>query len=102
MRQKEAELSFIVGACVIRCCYVLGLGGKLICVCDNRDRGPVLYDVKSQVLGPLLRIAFQTQHFPPLVAPSYADGKRLMCAPGQKRGRHVSGIALINKLTAGS
>ena len=50
--------------------------GKLLC--RGADRGPVLYDVKSQIMGSFLHIAFQTQHSPPLVAPSYAAGKRLM------------------------
>ena len=36
------------------------------------DRGPVLYDVKSETLSPLLHIFFQTLPSPPLVAPSYA------------------------------
>lgn len=33
-------------------------------LCRRADRGPVLYDVKSQALGPLLHISFQHTTLP--------------------------------------
>ena len=55
-------------------------------LCGGADRGPVLYDVKSEALRPLLHIFFQTLHSPPLVAPSYANGGEVMSFPKRFRG----------------
>jgi len=41
-------------------------------LCGGTDGGPVLYDVKSQALGPVLHIPFQTIHSPPCGGLSYA------------------------------
>ena len=41
-------------------------------LCGGTDSGPVLYDVKSQALGPVLHIPFQTIHSPPCGGSSYA------------------------------
>ena len=47
-------------------------------LCGGTDSGPVLYDVKSQALGPVLHIPFQTIHSPPCGGSSYAGKGRVM------------------------
>ena len=47
-------------------------------LCGGTDGGPVLYDVKSQALGPVLHIPFQTIHSPPCGGSSYAGRERDM------------------------
>ena len=44
-------------------------------LCGGTDGGPVLYDVKSQALGPVLHIPFQTIHSPPCGGSSYAGSE---------------------------
>ena len=44
-------------------------------LCGGTDGGPVLYDVKSQALGPVLHISLQTIHSPPCGGSVYAAGE---------------------------
>ena len=44
-------------------------------LCSGADGGPILYDVKSQTLGPVLHISLQTIHSPPSGGSVYAAGK---------------------------
>ena len=58
-------------------------------LCSGADGGPVLYDVKSQTLGPVLHIPFQTIHSPPCGGSVYAASVRGMPCdlPGEWIGR---------------
>ena len=51
-------------------------------LCGGTDGGPVLYDVKSQALSPVLHISLQKTLTPRLVVlPIYAVEGRGMCFP---------------------
>ena len=58
-------------------------------LCGGTDGGPVLYDVKSQALSPVLHISLQTIHSPPCGGSVYAASVRGMPCdlPGEWIGR---------------
>ena len=45
-------------------------------LCSGADGGPVLYDVKSQALGPVLHVSLQTIHSPPCGGSVYAGSEQ--------------------------
>ena len=70
---KEETVPAAPAGTVLFCCIRMdGAFADAEFLRGGADRGPVLYDVKSETLSPLLHIFFQTLHSPPLVAPSYA------------------------------